>query len=320
MSTVISTLSQVALLMALGLLAIVITVYVLAISLLGRAMKTARIKENQQIIDRRGKNSAQMAEIERKAREAKEKGELANGLNKQVSEFKKRDARDKRVLEETRNAPQLLTVKGGVVPASLSFLVAIILSSISWSLSDKSYPFLFIFVGAAILSISYGTIRVFKSLLAIENVAITSEAETEARLSNAVKSALTEVEELKKPLLDITWKVAPPFYMTVGQIFKFEYRVLITRGDIGKEPEVWFFVPKVFSFPKGDTIIQPPDTGKVSNLLTTINHLDDIKKGQARWYSTAITAPKTKGNFILYYKISCIGFDSGSIRFNAKVE
>ena len=56
--------------LALGLLAIVVTIFVFAVSLLGRAMESARESEKEKTKERRTNNAKEMAAIKKEIEEA----------------------------------------------------------------------------------------------------------------------------------------------------------------------------------------------------------------------------------------------------------
>jgi uncharacterized membrane protein YhiD involved in acid resistance len=57
--------------LALGLLAIVITVFVFAVSLLGRAMEAAVRSENEKLAERKKNNAKEMASIKKRDRKSR---------------------------------------------------------------------------------------------------------------------------------------------------------------------------------------------------------------------------------------------------------
>jgi uncharacterized membrane protein (DUF106 family) len=116
---------------AIGLLAITITVFVLAVSLLGRAVKLS-LEEQERT------ESERKADSERTRTELKEKLEQATydreSLVKSLKEYKKKIEKHDRTLRWIRWKPNLLKVKWGVFIPCFLFIVASGLRHIQTSL------------------------------------------------------------------------------------------------------------------------------------------------------------------------------------------
>lgn len=159
------------------MLAIVITIFVFAVSLLGRAMEAAATSERGKLTERKENNTKEMAAIRKEIEEAEASGQIPKGLTRKLEKLEKRDREFDKELSIIRKAPELLTVKGGVVPSASWLLGALILSAGAWYLSTIQIfvwiPVLIWVLGLA--AIAYSVIRIYRCLKVIESVAVTSE-------------------------------------------------------------------------------------------------------------------------------------------------
>ncbi|MBA7650000.1 hypothetical protein ES703_57800 [subsurface metagenome] len=296
--------------LALGLLAIVVTIFVFAVSLLGRAMESARESEKEKTKERRTNNAKEMAAIKKEIEEAE--GQIPKGLTRKLEKLEKRDKKFGKELNEIRTAPELLTVKGGVVPSSASLLGALIVTGAAWYLSNIQIftwivPVLIWILG--LVAIGYSISRIYQSLKVIESVAITSEEAALLRETEALKIAFGELEEEKKPKLELLFgDEQPPFHIESGAQMTIEFRLGLTQGDIARKPIVYFFAPPGFDFPGMRTWLQSKDVGKVGGYITTRDELNDCREGITQSSKITVKAPSDKGSFNLWYRANCEGF------------
>jgi hypothetical protein len=327
--------------LALGLLAIVVAVFVFAVSLLGRALEAAAKSEREKLAERRKNNERAMAAIRRKIREAERKGQVSKGLIRQLQrELKKLgkgDKKDEKELGKIRRAPKLLTVKGLVVPVGVSLLVALIFNGVAWYfwyLStldvfwDIYLPFgffiriepVFIWI-VSLAAILYSIFWIYLSLKVVESVAITSEEAALRKTVEAFKIAQKELEKEKKPELTLEFGGdQPPFHIKSGSQKTIVTELGLVRGDVAKRPEVYFLAPPGFNFPKRKTWVQAEEKETVGGYLTTQFELEDFKRGVTQRKKIIIKAPSSSGKFTFYYRITAEGFDSSYEEFEVVVE
>ena len=272
---------------ALAILAILITIFVFAVSLLGRALEAASKEQGKTTKEQKDAAEKEIAAIQKQISDLRKKGridrEKLEELEAKLAQLRKQDERFERKLSRIGKTPQLLTVRGGVLPPASWLLGALILTAGAWGLSETQN---FVPVTLWILSlaaIGYSTYRIYKSLKVIESVAITSEAEAERRLAHAVKTALIEVEEEKKPKLELSFEDAqPPFHIEAGAQMSFEFSLHLTQGDLARKPNVAFFAPPGFDFPGSKTWLQSKAIKKLEGILLLIVHLMNAGWGQSR--------------------------------------
>ncbi len=307
--------------LALGLLAIVITIFVFAVSLLGRAMEAAAKSEREKLAERKEDNARAMAAIKEEIEKAE--GQIPKGLIRKLKRLEKRDRRFERELAKIRKAPELLTVKGGIVPTAASLLGVLILSGGAWYLSNIP-----IFIGIipvliwvlGLVAIVYSILRICQCLRVIEGVAITSEEAALKRTIDAFKIAQKELEEERKPELELYFKKAPPpFQMKAESEMVIKFSVGISRGDIARNASVVFWAPSGFEFP-GSVAQLPTTYKKYASYVSTKIELEDIIRPIITNRQVKLKAPPQPQRYQIAYKLYCEGFFSEFEEFEIVVE
>ncbi len=298
--------------LALGLLAIVITIFVFAVSLLGRAMEAAAKSEKEKLAERKENNAKEMTAMKREIEEAEASGQIPRGMIRKLKKLEKRDKKFGKELSKIRRAPELLTVKGGVLPVGSCLLGALILNGGAWYLSNGQIfswiiPVLIWILGLA--AIGYSISRIYQCLKTIESVAITSEEAALKRTIESFKIAQKELEEEKKPKLALTFRdKKPPLHIEAGAEKEIKIGLILTSGDIARKPQVMFFVPKGFDLPDRETLVQPEHVKNVGGHISTEISFSDCRKGINLAGSVTIKAPSKKDTYSLWYQITAENF------------
>jgi len=221
-----------------------ITIFVFAVSLLGRALEAAARNEREKITERKENNAKEMAAIRKEIEEAEAKGEIPKGLTRKLEKLERKDKDFSKELSRIRKAPELLTVKGGVFPPGVLLLVALILNGLAWYLSNIQIlrvPDIIWILGLA--AMVYSIFRICRSLKVIESVAITSEEAALKRTIESFKIAQKELEEEKKPKLELIFEVPqPPFHVEAESEMTIKFRVGLSRGDVARNAIVAFLI------------------------------------------------------------------------------
>jgi Flp pilus assembly protein TadB len=201
------TIYQLTFFLGLGLLAIVITIFVFAVSLLGRAMEAAARSEKDKLAERRKSNTEQMAAIRKEIEEAEAKGQIPKGLTRKLDKLEKKDKKFEKEQSKIRKAPELLTAKGGVYYTCVFLVITLVTSGVALYLStlkDMNFLIPLLIWIAGLITAGYGIYRICQSLRVIQSVAVTSEEAWLKRTIDAFKIAEKELEEEKRP--EITLK------------------------------------------------------------------------------------------------------------------
>ncbi len=298
--------------LALGLLATVVAIFVFAVSLLGRAMEAAARVERDIIAERKENNRKEMATLRKEMKKAEQKGEIPKELRRKLEKLEDKDQNFNKELGRIRKAPELLTVKGGVIHPGIFLFISLVLSSTAFYLSTikdfNSLIPLFVWV-LGIAAIGYGVYRICKSLKVIENVAITSEEAWIAKTVEAFKIAQKELEEEKKPELGLMWKeLETPFHIKADSTLKLVFGVHLETGKVADNVMAVFYLPPGFDFPGLKTLIQPDDIPVISKFITArVDYTAPIIIGAYTANEVIIKVPPVTGKYTAYYRVSCRG-------------
>lgn len=200
-------------LLGIALLAVVIPVFVLTVSLLGRAIENATRAREQAERRQRTETQTKIQAAKQALDEAQTSGDL-----QRVPDYKK-DLRilqklGKRRLRRIERSSQVLTAKGSVHYPGLLFLLATALSSTALLLSGRSIgavrflnwglvPWVFSLAFAVL-----GILRLLKCLKVVQSIAVTSEEASFRQNVTALKQALREVQEETLPEIQLLWRGA----------------------------------------------------------------------------------------------------------------
>ncbi len=300
-----STIYQLTFFLALALLAILITIFVFAVSLLGRAMEAAAKTEKAQLLERKQSNEEAMAAIKKEIEEAE--GQIPKGLTQKLAKLEKRDKDFGRELAKIRKSPEVLTVRGGVVPPSALLIGALILSGTAWGLSNiqNLVSIALWLMGSA--AIGYSTYRIYKSLKVIESVAITSEEAALKRTIEAFKIAQKELEEEKRPELELLFLgKQPPFRVKADSEMSLLLALSLGKGEFAEDVAVHICAPPGFDFPNQATYTLTPDH-VYANYIARVWHLQKVFRALDYRVTITIKSPPIAGTFKMVYYIFCRG-------------
>jgi ABC-type multidrug transport system fused ATPase/permease subunit len=311
--------------LALGLLAIVITVFVFAVSLLGRAMEAAAKSEQEKLAERRENNAKEMATIKAEIEKAEASGQIPTGLTRKLKKLEKRDKKFDKELGKIRRSPKLLTVKGGVVPVGVSLLVAISLSGVAWYFWYLYTIDIFIWIDPVFIwivglaAILYSIFRIYQCLRVIESVAITSEQAALLKETEALKKVFRELEEERKPELSLSVVDKKfPLRVRADSESSFTLKLNLVKGDVAEDIEIHVCLPPGFNFLNEKTYtlsskhVYPNYIG-IRWLEGRIIQLD---------YQRTITfkSPSTTGSYNIVFFKFCRGFAAKPVEKEIIVE
>jgi hypothetical protein len=304
--------------LALGLLAIVITVFVFAVSQVGRATESASKEQQDILLKQKEAKGKQIEKIQGQLEEARKVGHLDEAkLLTELQNTKEEIAGYDAQLRHLQERIMLIRRKGAVVCPGVFFITALVLTITASGLADGqnfiALPLWIISIGALV----FGGSRVFRTLGAIEEVTITSQEAME-KLPEAVKVALRELEEEKKPELEIKFKGAqPPFQMKAKSEMLIKILVGITKGDVARNAVVAFWAPPVFKFPDSPRSLP---SEKYTSYVSTSIPLGDIIRPTRTTCSIKLKAPSQPSSYTMAYRLFCEGFDSDYKEFKIIVE
>ncbi len=311
--------------LALAVLAILVTIFVFAVSLLGRALERAS-KEKEKTLEAQKEATEkeiagiqkQISKLLKKEHIKKELGELEKKLRqlrKQGEEFEKK-------ISKIGKAPELLTVRGGVIPPARILAIALILCGVALVLYESQIVIANLLWVLGLAAIFYSVWCIYQSLKVIESVAITSEEAALVREVQALKTAFREYDEEKKPELILVWKKQqPPFHTKADSTKKLLFGLYLTRGDVADDADVMLYAPPGFSFPDRSSITQEADHPIAPEFVSAcVYYGAPIIRGGTVAQEVNIKAPTAVGKFEAYYRVSCRGFCGEYKKFEIVVE
>ena len=301
---------QVTVILAIALLAVVVTIFVFASSLLGLAVESASKEEE----DRRAEQDSRIGEQVEQARTELEQAAAGTGeferaektlkaLRDQKKEFEKET---KRILQ----GYEVFRPKGGVLYPGIPLLVSLVLSALAWGLSMGTYqsisPYLW---GCGVAVLGFGLYRIYFGLKRIESVAVTSEQATLTRMTRALGKALKEHDEAVKPRLEFKFRdKEPPFYTSKESILEIKYGIELGQGDTLRRAEIWFIAPPGFSFPDKEERQLGADFKKLPFACTCRAEFEDIIPRIQYYGKLKLKTPAQTGTFTLAYTMRYEGW------------
>lgn len=312
---------QSTLFLAIAMLATVVTIFVFASSLLGRAIETASQEQKKLREEQEESYNQRIKEAQEELKKAEKTGDpqKAQKALTDLIEEKRRFEKKSKTIEKSY---LVFTTRGGVAYPGFLFLLSLILSGVAWGFSGGSWQWLTFYLwGAALLAMGWGGHRLYSSLKKIEEVAVTSEEAALKREAEAFSVALTEHEEKRKPKLGLKFTdEKPPFHIRKEAEMTITFELLLIQGEIARKPIVWLFAPPSFDFPNRHTWLQPEDGTTTGGYITTEFEFEDRRRGMAPQRRLTIKAPSDEGSFSLGYRLTCEDFDSGLEKFEVIVE
>ena len=315
-----SALYQASTFLAIALLAIVVTIFVFASSLLGRAIESAAKEEEE-------KRQEQLRKIAEKVEEAKK---ASNKAIEGTGEFKtarmsldaleKQKSNLEREIKHVRKRYEVFTRQGGVLHPGCCFLLSAILGGAALAIEQGNWYWIgFILWGLSLAAMGYGFYRIYFGLGSIERVAKTSEEATMKRTMEAFRLALKLHEEEKKPELRLKFKHDLPLHLRKQSEVNIELAISVMHVPIVHGVEAWFFAPDRFDFPGQSTWRQDPDY-EIPNAITCKYTMSDLRAVQKNSLSVKVKTPDKADDFTFAYRLFSDDVISELHKFTVVVE
>jgi hypothetical protein len=312
-----ATIYEMTIFLAIALLAIVITVFVLAASLLGRAIEEARDQQKKVKVEEEEELTKTLRDLEQRLKQTKGSDDMQK-LEQEIRNFKKKSRSLQRKLRLATIRFELLTVNGGVLPQALLFLLAMAPAGAARYLLDVrdhwpwGPPVLW---AVSLLVLATGCYLVYVSLKAIEKLAMSTEEVQSRRMTEALRTALDQHQRARLPELRLEFgEKQPPLKFTMGTEEVIQVLVKLVSGDVAKQTELWFRAPKTFEFP-GQAIVRKDDERHTFKTEPK----SDLKKGLTWQRTIRVKSPSVKGTFEFEYCLLCEGFDGDWRKFTVEV-
>jgi hypothetical protein len=312
-----------------ALLAIVITIFVFASSLLGRSIEltkkqhevaiAAEEKERQESI----KNAREMINTlsMKPLADKNEVGKAQESFDALTKKFKEFDKKSKSIMKQY----SLFTVNGGIGQQSILFLLSGILSGIAWSVNSSSElagvnPKLVlttVLFGLSVICVATGLWRLYSLLKRIQEVALTSEEAASRQMIEAFKTAQRQIMIELKPKLSMSLINKLPISLKSGEKIEIEFAIDLEKGNFANNIESVIIVPKGFELEsnRGKVGAQSPTAaycpGQPRCQFTTTQLLL-----ATTWRnSCTLKATQQNGNYEILYRVQCEGYVSDSHSF-----
>lgn len=313
---------QVTVILAIALLAVVVTVFVFASSLLGLAVESASKEEED-------KRAEQDSRIERQVEQAKtELNQAAEGTGEfeQAAETLKTLINYKKEFEKEtksiRRGYEVFKSKGGVLYPGIPLLVSLVLSALAWGLSMGTYqsisPYLW---GFGVATLGFSLYRIYFGLTRIERVAVTSEQAALTRMTRALGTALEKHDEAMKPRLELKFLgKEPPFHISKESTSEIRYKIELGHGDSLRRAEIWFIAPPDFSFPDKKAGLLGAGLLERGFSLGYCDEFEDIIPQKEYYGTLKLRTPARTGTFGLAYAMRYEGWRGAFQDFEVVVQ
>jgi ABC-type multidrug transport system fused ATPase/permease subunit len=305
--------------LAIALIAIVATVFVIAASLLGRAIEESS-REHAEIARRESREFDEtIAGLRQKLNKAK-KAKTIDELKKEIKEYEKKKKEREKDLKRISQRYGLLTVKGTVLYPGMFFLISLVLAGAARYVATlPSVAAANSLWGLSLVALIWGSYRILQCLKVIQSVAITTEEAQFKRTTQALEMALERHEESKRPTLGLEFEKKLPFIFRPSAVENIEFKIGFYQGDKAKAAEVWFFAPEGFEFPRRDTWHQSSDYA-IPNAITAKVVLGDLRRWFKHKNRITIKTPPKVGDYNLGYRLYCDVSSGDFMPFKIKVE
>lgn len=311
--------------LALTLLAVLVPVFVFAVSFLGRAIERAREEEESIRREHEQKMKEEIREAQSEFKEATTKGGSVQQVKEHLDKLLKEEKRYHKETKKARKGFVRLTVRGAVIYPGFLLLVTLVLAvfarylgNLSANSAQVSVAGLLVW-GAGLVALLFSLNLILRSLASVQKVALTSEAAYFLRMKDALKEALMEHEEARQPQLILSFKEQLPIRLNAGSEQEIKYLVKLIKGDLAINAEVWFFAPDGFRFPGKEWRLPSDDRFYPNFVKTEITPEKVLKWGINYMYNLSIVTPVEAGEYTLGYSLYCEQFALQNQRFNILV-
>jgi len=321
--------SQATFFLGIALLAIVVTIFVFASSLLGRSVEAHRSDQEELRKQKEQSLSQHKEELQKQLKESTTKKDMKR-LREEIGKVEAEIVEFEEKSEGIKKSYEVFGVKGGVVYPALCFLASSILSGFAWSLArtwvgfnlgSSFIPITPILWLLAFFAMGCGIERLYLSLKKIQEVAVTSEEAALKRTVEAFKIAQRELETEHKPELQIElWEPKLPFKVKNGESFKVQTRVSLSKGEIARKAFAVVEIPKEFDLSSHEKWVKFGVKETHSGYKGYISEAGrDVFKSVKNGYYATIKSPTNTGEFTFFYWAYCEEWRTEEMSFQIEV-
>jgi len=307
--------------LSVALLAVVVTIFVLSISLLGMAIESEGLEKKARQEKLNNDIKIEKGQVENKLNNdplgnSKEIKILRSDLFKLENKLKKGETK---LLNIQNKYKQAFSVYGAVAIPGICFISSIILSTVTWSVLQQNPTFnvggfsvalLLILAWAAII---FGIYRIVESLVIIREVSMVSEQLILSRNIEAFIEADKEIKLKEKPVLSLkSEQLESPIEVSPEEEFEIAYDVHLTQGAYAEVLKIsWYAPPEGFAFiSQGKKFVVSSNNTFFPNYLKLEHEKDILLRHRALYGKVKIKAAKKAGIYELAYHLVCKNFSS----------
>ena len=294
-------------LLSVGLTAVLGAIFAIATSFFGRSLQQAREVQEQEEQEAERRAEARVAEM-RNALETESPRDAIAMLRQQQKQAEKADKklRKSSIFLPTKPNPRLLGVLGSVIIPGISFIFAVVFSSVAKSFVDDPDGKDFVLWFFSLMLLVYGMWFLLQTLKEVERVSSTSKDVSYRRQVAAMKQAMAERDEETRPVVEVTCLESFPIRMAGGEEREIAFDVTSMGKTTPHNAEVTIFMPQGFEFtePEGRIVPNTPDLSYHGWVRTNI--LDEaFLRPRITYTCTAkMRAPHESGTYQMGYGIS----------------
>lgn len=308
--------SEIIIILSIALLAVIVTIFVFAASLLREAIPQALEKQREIAGEHNKEFEVTIADMQTALNAARGTGGFGE-LEKKSHEYDRKRKQFEKASKRIEKKYQLLKTRGGVVyPAAVLLLALALAGSVQLVTALVWQGVLF---GMSTLAVGWVCYRIYEIALVVQSIATMPEDAVD-KTTKAFEKALDRHEEKKRVNLQLVFtNPKPPFKFkpSCKQIVK--YSVFLTQGDVAKASWIYFMVPKNFKLPEVETHIRSVDDEPFPDMLQAIIEVGDLKRGLEYYYEITIEPPPEPGIYILVYYLNCEGYPGKYVEFEVEV-
>jgi hypothetical protein len=147
------------------------------------------------------------------------------------------------------------------------------------------------------------------ALRVVQDVSLGSDEAALARSTQALKAALLEVEEGRRPRLRLGWLYeTPPYSCKPEEEIELDYGIELESGSVARNVIVTFFAPPGFESPGRSAGVQLESHTVCPDCVTFLEGFPNVWAEMRLRSHLKVKAGDTPGTYKLYYRLFCDGF------------
>ena len=285
---------------------IIITVFVLAVTLLGRAAKLTKEKQSEEI--QKSKEGFDKDILQLKEQIEKNPDDI-EALKTKVSDLEVKKSFTASSLLGISKTYRALTFEGGVLSPGKWFLLTLIIER--WFVGQYSWPpaINFIYFLSALIFMCLGVHGIILTLKSIQTIALETQDEQLEQIKDAIIEGMKTIEAEKEPKPTLKFKEQPPFVFPPNSenTIEFEVQLMLPGAKEANNLDVWFLLSpeiKILENSKYHKPFKQNSEYVISEANTTIYKFDRVTKhvkssGKLKIFTSV------PGEYKLRYKIDC---------------